>query len=390
MSGLIKKFFICVFLISLALPYLQQCFYFFNIAPIRENRIKIGKPEGNMIRQLYERREYANEYEKYFNDNYGMRDFYIRLRNQIDYSLFNRSNEVIIGKDGWLFDKSIAEKQQPALDHLSDGQWDRMFSRILALNEYLKRRGIILVLVPIPMKNTVYPEMFPDANVVRPAVTGFDKFQKFLEMHRELQYVDVQKVMVNTKKSYPVFYKTDLHWNILGAYCVTKELVDLLGRLSGTGVKFDYPFQVERGEDLIGGDSEAMALLKPLKEKTLIVKSTWRECGEKIEPVPKPYGVHYKSKRECEGPLLPKSLLVGNSFMMILPGVGFYDYFSEIYSLHDLLYFDELLHYIPKNTKFIIWQFFEVQLAVQFQEDSWWAQLEAKNKSEKTGTASIF
>jgi len=376
MNKKIKIIFFSIFIIMITFPIIQQNFKIVNINALKENRERIKKPEGNLLTKLFYERDFSKKYEEYYNDNYSMRDFFVKLNNQLMYSLFNESKQTIVGKDGWLCDRSVIENQEIAIDNLTDEQREKMNNRILKLSRYLKSKGITLILVPIPMKNTVYPEMFPNINVVRPKETGFLKFRNFLINNTELNYIDVYGILTKEKRRNPVYFKTDMHWNYVGAFHTSKEIVNLIGKLSKTNVKWSYPLQTYDKKFVGGGESVAMGLFWAPNEETAFVKNNWIDIASEVKNPPKPYGIIYRLKNDTGKLLLPKTLMIGNSFMLYLPSTGFYNYFSEVYHLHDLSQFDGLLEYIPKDTKYVIWEFFELELAYQLQQDQWWAQIE--------------
>jgi hypothetical protein len=91
--------FVAVFFGLLLAPALQQAHKLFHYKPVEENRRMMDKPEGYMLLRLFsDGPDYSKAYEKYFNDLYGFRDFFIKCKNQLDYTIFSRSDKVMIGK----------------------------------------------------------------------------------------------------------------------------------------------------------------------------------------------------------------------------------------------------------------------------------------------------
>ena len=183
---------------------------------------------------------YFSNYERYFNDVFGFRNFFIRVRNQIQYSLFSDADQVIIGRDGWVADKGAVETEQPNVDALNEAQWARLSIRFSALKRILNARGIYLIVIPIPFKNTVYPENFPDQAARRPQVTGEARFRKLLT-DDGVPFVDVYNLLVPRKYPVPLYYRTDIHWNNLGATIAATSLVDQLGAALRVRVRARFP-----------------------------------------------------------------------------------------------------------------------------------------------------
>jgi hypothetical protein len=371
------KLAICsLFVFILAAPTLQAWFNFVPVQPVAENRERINPPSAPLLLNLLDGGLTGRQYEKAFDDNYGLRDFFIRLKNQVQYTFFGDSRQVVIGLDGWLTDRSSVEVQQRTVDHLGDAEFTKLTDRISALNAYLKAHGATLILLPVPIKNTVYPVEFPNPAVVRPVPNGWDRLRSFLRGHPEVASIDVYDVLSRGKTEHDMYYRTDLHWTPFGASLVAEQTVNLVARLAGSPIRWDTP-RSGSTSDLVGHEAETMAVFWGPREQAFQLDKPWEECGEYIKDTPLPYFGRYISK--CPYPRLPKTLLVGNSFLLILPDTGFDHYFSQIDRIHDLTYFPKLLDYVPPDAKFVVWEFFELELGYQFQDDNWWAQVDASS-----------
>ena len=76
---------------------------------IDEYRLPNQFPQDNFIEFFKYNSRYSKKIEDYFNDNFGFRDFLVRCKNQIEYTLFRKSVNLTIGKGGWLYTKSRVE-----------------------------------------------------------------------------------------------------------------------------------------------------------------------------------------------------------------------------------------------------------------------------------------
>jgi hypothetical protein len=362
-----------VFVIVLLAPALEAEFGWLRVPPVTENRARVVAPSDVLWNDLADGGQTARAFEKAFDDNYALRDAFIRLENQVQYSALRDSRQVVIGRDGWLADRSSVEVQQRKVDQMSDEEFSKLTARILSLNERLKQSGVTLVLLPVPIKNTVYPEEFPQPRVVRPEPTGIGRLGTFLKDHPEVASVDVFGTLAQHRLERDVYYRTDLHWTEFGASLVAEQTVNLLAELSGSPLRWDTPRDGQT-TTLVGSESDSMAVLWPPTDQAFMLGRNWTECGEFAADTPLPYFGKYLS--HCGDQRLPKTLLVGNSFLLVLPDTGFDHYFSEIEGLHDLTYFPQLLTLIPPDTKFVVWEFFELEIGYQLQQDSWWAQVD--------------
>src|SRR4051812_30882841 len=96
---LLATCFLIFFSASLILPFLQTVFPVIAIvAPIDERRQQAPFPPLNLL--LRATGEFATGFNKWFDDRFGLRDLFIRSKNQVDYSIFGISRKVVVGKDG--------------------------------------------------------------------------------------------------------------------------------------------------------------------------------------------------------------------------------------------------------------------------------------------------
>jgi alginate O-acetyltransferase complex protein AlgJ len=373
-----------LFVLILALPTIQMRFGLVAVQAVAENRERVSPPADMLVSNLSDGGRTARAFEKFFDDNYGLRDFFIRLENQVQYSVFGESRQVIVGRDGWISDRSSIEVQQRTVDQLTDAQFAKLTERIAGLNAYLRDRGTTLILLPVPIKNTVYPEQFPNPTVIRPVPNGMDRLREFLHEHPEIGSVDVYDALSRGKSEREVYYRTDLHWTEFGASLVAEQTVNQIARIAGSPIRWDTP-RVGVTMNLVGGERDSMALFWGPSDQAFQLSHQWDECGEYVLDTPAPYFGEYVS--HCPYPRLPKTLLVGNSYLLVLPNTGFDHYFTQIDRLHDLTYFPRLLELVPSDAKFVVWEFFELEIGYQLQDDDWWAAVDKASQHLSTQTA---
>jgi hypothetical protein len=134
-------------------------------------------------------------------------------------------------------------------------------------------------------------------------------------------------------------------------------------------------------EGILGGGMSAMALLWPSKEPYWhvpkdMLKQFGSNCLIKPPVQPRPEHLLYTSdKSKCSHSLIPTSVMVGNSFTLLLYD-NYNERFENLYRIHDLSHFHHLGELIPDGTKYLIWQFFELQIAYQLMDPNWWAWLD--------------
>jgi len=345
-------------MLMLLAPAIQGILKPFKIPVLNENRRRTEQPKMTMDGVLSAKATYGKDFEAYFNDHYGFRDLLIRTKNQIDFSLFHQSNELIIGKDGYFFYRTEIETEEFPLDLEWEQGKDKLWSNFKALHEYFAARGMMLVTIPIPLKNTVYPELLPSWAVKRPKITAFHKFRKMLA-EGDLPYVDAYQALMDNIDEAPFFHRTDFHWNDVGAAYVGRAIVNELGQRTRLGVSWTEPIAKKEYENFSGGQNLSLAIFNPPTETTwidqaaLLGQSSYTE-GESL------FRFSFKSLNQ-RSPLLPNTVILADSFGECFRTTDLPYYFSEF---HDMHYkgLRKNIEMIPADTKIVIFAFIETTL----------------------------
>lgn len=132
-----------------------------------------------------------------------------------------KPNQVIIGKDGWLYlgdqyDKTLSVARRGTT--LADIESARKIGLATqAWEQWSKLKGTSLYRVMLaPNKSTIYPEFLPDwAQPAADSVTD----TLLANVSRDI-YVDTRTALIAAKPQFleSLYYKTDTHWNELGAW----------------------------------------------------------------------------------------------------------------------------------------------------------------------------
>ena len=238
---------------------------------------------------------------------------------------------VIAGVDGWFFLSSD-------IRFLSAGQfWGADAAKvsrahkpesadpipaIVDFHEQLKKRGIDLLLMPVPPKAAIYPEkILPDVDLhgqtAAPYLAGFyDELRK-----RGVDVVDLAPVFLqnHANEHGPVFCKTDTHWSGLGCVLAAQTIKDKIHEKLAVQPQKNYA--AEWKEVTIKGDLGDLAganIKKPEPEKIAIRTISDKETGAAINPDP-------------NSPLL----IIGDSHTLV-----FHDFLAEKSGLLDQIAYE--------------------------------------------------
>jgi len=141
-------------------------------------------------------------------------------------------NAGLVGKDGWLFysgDFSIHDYQKT--EPLGPKRLKDLSEILNSLNESVTRYGGVLWVIIPPDKNTIYPQYMPDQIPVIGQTSRLDQFMEYLHENTEINILDLQPVFEAVSQPSRLYYKTDAHWNCLGAYYASNEILTQVSAL---------------------------------------------------------------------------------------------------------------------------------------------------------------
>lgn len=354
----VKILFILLFLSLLALPAAQRLTGFVRVPPVDEKRQLAALPLQAPLAGCLSGPAYADAVETWFSDHFPLRDLALRTLGQFEYSALGRAKEVVVGSDGWLCDKTVLIKQLPALDRMTDAQLLFGIQMLMRLRAHLASRGIDLLVVIVPMKPTIYPEKFPALYTKRPARIALERFQDMMAQ-AGIDYVDVLGDFRAHKDGPRLYYKTDMHWNLVGSARAARLIVRNLAARYKVDVALRPDFGTIEEQPFSGGELATMPLLFPREETTPFYSDdqNFREWREDT-----PENFLYFTGTDAAQAKLPKMRIFGNSFMLNYGGVGLHNYFEESSRVLDYQYFKKVLDYLPGGTRTVMMHLYETQL----------------------------
>lgn len=201
--------------------------------------VTIDEPRPSLSLHGWFTREFQDQFSKWFNQSYGARSFLVRMGNQLNYSVFNKSymnkgNTVVIGHHGQLYEElyinDYCNPRRPMPLSLME-TWVR---EIAELQYLLARKGVVFLLLITPSKAAIYPEYIPSylCHAGPSSTRDYDDFVPLLDKHH-VNYVDghvITQLATQIEKT-PLFCQGGTHWNYLGAYYTVRALIDELNGL---------------------------------------------------------------------------------------------------------------------------------------------------------------
>lgn len=230
-----------------------------------EKRIAFQRPH-----KMEDPRKFTADLANYLQDQFGGRKQIIttwNLTRILAFGQTNKSSSVIMGKDGWMFYR--AEGVQETYENkepLTEDQLQKMTKTLSDRYQWLAKQGIDYYVVFPPLKHTVYPENLPNHIKVYQEQSKLDQLIEYVHSHSDVKIVDIRGRIFEAKEKedFPLYYKTDSHWNLLGAYYGYQKLMEVMSA--------DHPElgEVKKKSDFIWKESTStdgdLALLLSLNE----------------------------------------------------------------------------------------------------------------------------
>lgn len=161
---------------------------------------------------------YSIRKEKYLNDQFGMRNQFVRVKNQVYYSLFSIpcANDVVIGKEGFLYEEKYI-KAYLGEDFVGEDLLNKRFNKLKFIQDTLKKLNKDLILLFAPGKASFYPEYIPEKYPNKRAKTNY-AVSVMMAKEKGLNYIDYGELfrMKKATSKYPLYPKTGTHWSIYG------------------------------------------------------------------------------------------------------------------------------------------------------------------------------
>lgn len=222
------------FLVVLFFPHVLSPLFPAPEGESTEKRTLAEKP----VFSLQEIEAYPRAFEEYYNDHLPFRNWLIRMYNNILYYGFKTSSHdnVIVGKDGWLFYKSPTDgTTMECYDGsvlFSDEELERMVVNLTDIRDRLAEQGIEFVVFIAPNKERFYSEYIPDHYGEQAEVCMLTQALDHLRTHTDIRIVYPYEELMEYKMAHPeqnMYYVTDTHWNKIGGYIGARALLAELG-----------------------------------------------------------------------------------------------------------------------------------------------------------------
>lgn len=267
----VKHILLLVIMGFLFLPLLQENFNLprnkklgGDFVPARDTRLD---------RHKWLSKEFQEQKELFLHDNFGYHNFYIRLYNQIGFSIFRKAkaNGVVIGKENYLYEQKYIDAYY-GLDFLGVDVIREKMMMVSFLVDTFKAMNKTFLIVFAPGKGAYFPEYIPDNQKAQKGITNIEVYTRFAR-EMNVPHIDFHSwfVQQKDKTKYPLVPKYGIHWSQYGSVLATDSILKTIEQLRGIDVSNVYWKKVvtEKGKDNDIDIEHGMNLLFRLKPETM-------------------------------------------------------------------------------------------------------------------------
>ncbi len=196
-------------------------------------------------RSLHQLPTFFSGLDAYLGDHFGYREALIhRYHREMKkhFGKIGKESKVLLGKNGWYF-YSAEEQMEDYLGLIkaSEKQLKTWVAERQRRALWCRQRGIAYILVIPPNKHSIYPEFLPENIAPFKGTSRFEQLIEFTEKVGLPFLVDLSRPLRAAKNGRELFYKTDTHWNLRGAFIgFTAILEALQKRFPDTAFTADF------------------------------------------------------------------------------------------------------------------------------------------------------
>ena len=277
-------------------------------------------------------------------DSVGLKSDFVRLYNQVDYSLFSlpHTSAAVIGKKGYLFeDYSI--QAYLGRDFMGKYYIEQKVDKVRFLQDFLwNEKHILLLVVFAPGKGFYCPEYIPDRYLNQR--TGNTNYDYYVEQcsKKGVTFIDFNRWLISLKDTsrYALYSKTGIHWSGYGAFLCADSLLKYLES------KMDRP--------LTHFVVDAVEISKKAKKGEDDIEKTMNL----IWGIPSPCFANPRVHFTCDTSRpKPRGLFVGDSYFWVM---NYEDVFARSFSKLSFWYYNRTVfpeqNWKPTTTENITYQ----------------------------------
>jgi hypothetical protein len=262
----IKKYLFRITLALLCLPIIQ---YYTNLIYLKKLNGDIEKIENPVLNQeKWMNGSYAEEMGKYLTHNFGFRNIYVKLDNQLSFSLFGEvhAKNIVVGKEDYLYEMNYINAYT-GKDFIGERNIKEKVKKLKFIQETLAKQEKYLLIILAAGKASFYPEYIPDHLMLNTDSTNYLFYKKEL-IEQKVNHIDFNSWFIENKgkMKYPLYPKTGIHWSKYGLLLAADSIIEHIDNIKEWDIPELYWDSIEYVNILRKPDNDielAMNLILP-------------------------------------------------------------------------------------------------------------------------------
>jgi alginate O-acetyltransferase complex protein AlgJ len=198
---------------------------------VSEGEARVLTPMPVWPRSIADWSEWPRQFDRFLVDHFGFRNQLISAYGALKYAFFSPvSHDVLYGRDNWLFYNGDSAIEQSGGLVIRNGRVDKFADFAARLAARLRRKNIAFLVTSPPNTATIVRHKLPSWAEAKPLVSEYDLVMQALAARR-VAALDLRPALAAANRMFPIYRRTDSHWNRLGALIAYNEVVAALGHL---------------------------------------------------------------------------------------------------------------------------------------------------------------
>lgn len=174
---------------------------------------------------------YQLKFEEKIKNKFGFSALYVRLNNQINYSIYNKANAngVIIGEQNYLYELNYINAYY-GLDYIGIDAIKNNIRKLKVIQDSLEHLNKHLLLVFCPGKASFYPEYIPIE--LRKPNTEITNMRSYIQLaeREKINHLNLYDLFLREKKNskHVLYTKYGIHWSSYGEYIALQSISETM------------------------------------------------------------------------------------------------------------------------------------------------------------------
>lgn len=311
----IKSWLFRIIIIILFIPLVQQKTDWMHVHALFG--ISENAPYPFFSKETWLSEEYQKQKDNYLNQNFGFRNWLVRLNNQITYSIYGQvhCSNVVVGKNNQLYQDFYIDGYD-GKDFIGKDVIKEKCFKLKKIQDTLSKKGINFLVLLAPGKADFFPEYIPDQykEILDKKLPTNYQFISAALNEKKINTIDFNKWYMEhkNKTDFPLYPQGGVHWSVYGAAFAADTLIENMKRISG---KNYIDIKIKKGE---------MRDTIPVPDRELT------DGMNLMFPLPAYKTAYPNVEYDTAGKIKPNVLTISDSYINNLSEVGLIKYgFSD-------------------------------------------------------------